>query len=124
MNVELVEIGADTPGQSNVLRVLTFEGSGNGPAIYMQAGLHAQEIPGLIALDQLLPKLQRAENEGRLASTITVVPHANPIGLSQAVYGDKSRPLRHEFDEQISIAHSRNLNSLPPALKTPLLWKH
>ena len=87
MNVELIEIGADTPGQSNVLRVLTFEGSGNGPAVYLQAGLHAQEIPGLVALDQLLPKLQRAEKEGRLASTITVVPHANPIGLSQAVYG-------------------------------------
>jgi predicted deacylase len=87
MNVELIEIGADTPGQSNVLRVLTFEGSGNGPAVYMQAGLHAQEIPGLIALDQLLPKLQRAEKDGRLASTITVVPHANPIGLSQCVYG-------------------------------------
>jgi uncharacterized protein len=87
MNVELIEIGADTPGQSNVLRVLTFEGSGNGPAVYMQAGLHAQEIPGVIALDQLLPKLQKAENEGRLASAITVVPHANPIGLSQSVYG-------------------------------------
>ena len=87
MNVELIEIGADTPGQSNVLRVITYEGSGNGPAIYLQAGLHAQEIPGLIALDQLLPKLQKAENEGRLASTITVVPHANPIGLSQSVYG-------------------------------------
>jgi uncharacterized protein len=87
MNVELVEIGADTPGQSNVLRVLTFEGSGNGPAVYMQAGLHAQEIPGVIALDQLLPKLRKAENEGRLVSTITIVPHANPIGLSQAVYG-------------------------------------
>jgi predicted deacylase len=87
MNVELVEIGADTPGQNNVLRVLTFEGTGNGPAVYLQACLHAQEIPGMIALDQLLPKLQKAEKEGRLASTITVVPHANPIGLSQSVYG-------------------------------------
>ena len=93
MNVELIEIGADTPGQSNVLRVLTFEGTGNGPAIYMQAGLHAQELPGVIALDQLLPKLQRAEKEGRLASTITVVPHANPYRLVPVRVWRKPWPL-------------------------------
>ena len=88
MKVDLLEFGADTPGQMNTLRVLEFEGSESGPAVYLQAALHAQEWPGVVALDQLLPKLQKAEAEGRLASTITVVPHANPIGLGQAIYGE------------------------------------
>ncbi len=88
MEVELIQIGADTPGQNNVLRVLNFEGLGHGPSVYLQAALHAQEMPGVVALDQLIPKLQKAEHEGRLASKITVVPWANPIGLSQAVFGN------------------------------------
>ena len=87
MQLELIEIGADTPGQNNVLRVLNFEGLGHGPSVNLQAALHAQEMPGVAALDQLIPKLQKAEHEGRLASKITVVPWANPIGLSQAVFG-------------------------------------
>lgn len=119
MNVELVEIGADTPGQSNVLRVLTFEGSGNGPAVYMQAGLHAQEIPGVIALDQLLPKLRKAENEGRLVSTITIVPHANPIGLSQAVYGENLGRFDMSSRTNFNRAFPKPQQS-PTSLRSPL----
>ena len=86
MKTDLIDIGADTPGQSNVLRVLRFEGSGSGPPVYIQAGLHAQEFPGFVAIDQLIPKLLLAEQQGQLTSAITVVPHANPIGLGQTLY--------------------------------------
>ena len=86
MKTDLIDIGADTPGQANVLRVLRFEGSGSGPKVYIQAGLHAQEFPGFVAIDQLIPKLLAAELQGQLASNIIVVPHAKPIGLGQALY--------------------------------------
>lgn len=87
MHVDLIDIGADTPGQYNILRVINFEGSGHGPNVYLQAALHAQEMPGVAALDQLILKLQTAEQNERLVSKITVVPLANPIGLSQAIFG-------------------------------------
>ena len=88
MELEHVSLDSDTPGQEFFLRVMRFRGSGGGPTVYMQAALHAHELPGMVALDQLIPRLQSAENEGRLAGNVTLVPHANPIGLSQAVFGE------------------------------------
>lgn len=88
MEIQHVTINSDTPGQEFVLRVLRFRGSDNGPAVYMQAALHAHEIPGMVALDRLIPLLEAAENEGRLSGSITVVPHANPIGLAQVIFGE------------------------------------
>lgn len=88
MEIERVNINSDTPGQEFSLRVLRFRGSGNGPAVYLQAALHAHEMPGMVALDRLIPLLDVAENEGRLSGSITVVPHANPIGLAQVVFGE------------------------------------
>jgi predicted deacylase len=54
----------------------------------MQAALHAHEFAGMVALDRLIPRLEQAESEGRLASSVTLVPHANPVGLAQAVFGE------------------------------------
>lgn len=87
MEIELITLPADTPGQESFLRVLRFYSSGNGPAVYVQAALHSQEFPGTVAIDRLIPRLKEAEIDGRLAGNITLVPHANPIGLAQATYG-------------------------------------
>jgi len=88
MEIEYTTLESDTPGQSFALRFIRFRGSGNGPSIYMQAALHAHEFPGMVALDRLIPRLEQAESEGRLASSVTLVPHANPVGLAQAVFGE------------------------------------
>ena len=88
MEIERVTFESDTPGQEFSLRVFRFRGSGNGPAVYMQAALHAHEMPGMVALDRLIPRLEAAENDARLAGSVTVVPHANPVGLAQAVFGE------------------------------------
>jgi len=53
----------------------------------MQAALHSQEFPGTVAMDRLIPRLEEAEAGGKLVGNITLVPHANPIGLMQGVYG-------------------------------------
>jgi len=88
MEIGRVTLEADTPGQNFSLRVFRFRGSGDGPAVYLQAALHAHEMPGMVALDRLIPRLEAAESDGRLAGNVTVVPHANPVGLAQALFGE------------------------------------
>ena len=61
---------------------------GDGPAVYIQGTLHSHEMPGMVAIDRLIPLLETAENDQRLAGSVTLVPHANPIGLTQAVFGE------------------------------------
>lgn len=50
---------------------------------YIQAALHADEIPGLLVANHLIKLLDKAEEKGELLHRITIVPFANPIGLSQ-----------------------------------------
>ncbi|MDZ5646104.1 succinylglutamate desuccinylase/aspartoacylase family protein [Nitrospirillum sp. BR 11828] len=57
------------------------------PKAYIQAALHADEIPGLLVAQHILARLRAADAEGRVRGDIILVPYANPIGLSQAVLG-------------------------------------
>lgn len=88
MDTDRITIEADNAGQAFFLRVFRFRGAGQGPSVYLQAALHAHELPGVVALDRLIPQLERAESEGRLAGDVTIVPHANPVGLSQVLFGE------------------------------------
>lgn len=60
-----------------------FEGDGSGPTVHLQAGVHADEIAGMLVLHQLMQRLQVAEVQGRLKGHVTVVPQANPLGIGQ-----------------------------------------
>jgi predicted deacylase len=60
-----------------------FEGDGSGPVVHLQAGVHADEIAGMLVLHLLMQRLHIAESEGRLKSQVTVVPQANPLGIGQ-----------------------------------------
>ncbi|AWM92947.1 succinylglutamate desuccinylase [Pseudomonas sp. 31-12] len=60
-----------------------FEGDGSGPTVHLQAGVHADEIAGMLVLHLLMQRLQVAEAEGRLKGDVTVVPQANPLGIGQ-----------------------------------------
>lgn len=81
-------IAGDVSGVEYRLPVLTFEGRDpSAPRVYLQAALHAEELPGVAALHFLVPMLEAAEKRGDLLSEITVVPSANPIGASQYFNG-------------------------------------
>ncbi len=127
MEIERKTLQADTPGQALELRVFRFAGNGDGPAVYMQAALHSHEIPGVVALNQLIPRLQAAEVDGRLAGNITLVPHANPIGLAQAVYGETlgrfDANTRVNFNRSFPTGAADELTGKPAAesLKATLL---
>ncbi|BCH15082.1 succinylglutamate desuccinylase/aspartoacylase family protein [Mesorhizobium sp. L-2-11] len=68
---------------------LRFDGSDKAaPSAYLQAALHAGELPGVVAIDTLMPMLEKAEAEGRIKGNITIVPQANPIGRAQYHFGE------------------------------------
>jgi predicted deacylase len=60
-----------------------FEGTSGGPKVHLQAGVHADEIAGMLVLHLLMQRLAVAEAEGRLNGSVTVVPQANPLGIGQ-----------------------------------------
>lgn len=70
-------------GNSLHIGAWRFEGDGSGPAVHLQAGVHADEIAGMLVLHQLLPRLQACQDQGRLKGCVTVVPQANPFGIGQ-----------------------------------------
>ena len=110
METEHVALASDTPGQDFSIRVLRFRGQGDGPAVYLQAALHAHEFPGMVALDRLIPMLEQAEAQGRIAGDITVVPHANPIGLAQGLNGE----VLGRFDFHSRLNYNRSFPSGTP----------
>lgn len=59
----------------------------DAPRVYLQAGLHADEIAGMLVLHLLLARLQQAQADGRLLGTVTLVPQANPFGVGQFRWG-------------------------------------
>jgi predicted deacylase len=84
MEKSIERIDGDTEGVTYEFPVYRFAGSDEtAPRAYLQAALHAGELPGTVAIDALMPMLRKAEAEGRILGAITVVPWANPIGRAQ-----------------------------------------
>ncbi|MEX6504590.1 succinylglutamate desuccinylase/aspartoacylase family protein [Pseudomonas zhanjiangensis] len=71
------------PGTERRLSVFRF---GQGPCkAYIQASLHADELPGMRVAAELKRRLRELEGQGRLTGVIELVPVANPIGLAQVL---------------------------------------
>lgn len=88
MDVTEIVIEGDTPGIAWKLPVLRFAGSdASAPKVYIQAALHAGELPGTALLHFLVEKLRAAEAAGGIRSDMIVIPHANPIGAAQSLFG-------------------------------------
>jgi predicted deacylase len=103
MKKSTVTIPGDTIGASYHLDVLRFSGrDGDAPKAYLQAALHANELPGVAALHYLIPMLGKAEAEERLLGEVTIVPKANPIGGAQYLF--------HEHAGRFSLASRVNFN--------------
>jgi predicted deacylase len=54
---------------------------------YIQASLHADELPGMLVAHHLVKLVDAAAAQGKIRKQITIVPYANPIGLNQFVMG-------------------------------------
>lgn len=87
MQTQEISLLSPAPGTRRYLNVYRFGGSKPGPTIYLQAGLHADEWPGLLVLQHLLVKLEALESAHDFFGTVIVVPYANPVGMSQNLFG-------------------------------------
>jgi predicted deacylase len=78
---------SQSPGSQRTLTSWHFGVAGATPRVYIQAGLHADEVPGLLVAHRLLRRLEELELAGQIIGEIVLVPVANPIGLNQMVMG-------------------------------------
>ncbi|WP_160007284.1 succinylglutamate desuccinylase/aspartoacylase family protein [Rhizobium sp. 18055] len=95
METSEIILSGDTAGIEWRLPVLRFKGSDpKVPKVYIQAALHANELPGTALIHFLCEMLREAEKAGQILGDITIVPHANPIGAAQSHFGE----LQGRFD--------------------------
>ena len=95
-------------GSHKSLTSFHFGRAGAGPKIYIQASLHAEELPGMLTAHHLRPLLEAAEAAGLLRGQVILVPVANPIGLAQR--------LDHKPMGRFELDTSENFNRHYPDL--------
>lgn len=88
--IERISLLSMSPGTERFLKVHRYGIEGARPKVYIQASLHADEIPGMLVTLHLLDLLDAADRKGHIEGEIIVVPVANPIGLGQIVNGSQS----------------------------------
>lgn len=71
------------PGTARHVDSFHFGCRSNGKKVYIQASLHADELPGMLVAWQLKQMLRTLEQEGKLNGEVVLVPVANPIGQNQ-----------------------------------------
>jgi len=64
-----------------------FGAPGRGRKAYIQASLHADEVPAMLVAHVLRRELERLDAAGKVQGEVILVPAANPIGLSQVIHG-------------------------------------
>ncbi|GGC81426.1 succinylglutamate desuccinylase/aspartoacylase family protein [Undibacterium terreum] len=107
--------GANGPVTAELVS-LHFGPLDQGKKVYIQAALHADEVPGMLVAQFLRAELASLEANGRLHGEIVLVPAANPLGLAQAVQGTPFG----RFDLTTGINFNRGFRHVGPEI-TPLL---
>jgi len=84
---ERVVVGEALDGSAITLPVAVLRGTGPGPVLYLQAGLHGDELTGI----EVCRRALAAVDPRRLRGTLVSVPLANP-----PAHRSRSRGARHE----------------------------
>ena len=95
-------------GRQTQVSSLHFGVSGEHPKVYIQASLHAEELPGMLVAYHLRASLEALEQQGQLRGEVVLVPVANPIGLAQR--------LDHKAMGRFELSSSENFNRNYPDL--------
>ena len=97
-------------GTDRFVNVHRFGTPNARPKVYIQAGLHADEMPSVLVAHYLCRRLNTLHTKGRIAGEVVLLPLANPIGLDQTVLGKPSG--------RFALADGRNFNRDFPDLAT------
>ncbi len=116
---ESVELPGGAPGTRQKLRFIHYGDEQARPKIYIQAALHADEIPGLLVLHELEKLLDAADARGDISGHIVLTPVANPIGLGQFHLGT----FQGRFHAANGVNFNRDYPDLVPQLLTALEGK-
>ena len=111
MNVQHHNLSSSAGTQRELIS-LHFGSIGLGKKVYIQASLHADEVPGMLVAHYLRQTLTALDAAGQIAAEIILVPVANPIGLAQEVYGSAIG----RFDLNNGINFNRGYQYLTPPL--------
>lgn len=95
-------------GSQKSLTSFHFGQPGSGLKVYIQASLHAEELPGMLVAHHLRALLETAETADQIQGEIILVPVANPLGLAQRV--------DHKPMGRFDLATSENFNRHYPDL--------
>ncbi|MBI1172956.1 succinylglutamate desuccinylase [bacterium] len=90
MRIETLSLTGASAGTRRELTLYRYGAARAQPKVYLQAGLHADEMPGVLVLQHVMDLLDEASSRGQIIGEICIVPVANPIGLSQWTH---QRPL-------------------------------
>ena len=92
----------DSPSAQFTIPIYEFGADTKGPKIYLQAGMHADEHPGMLILHHLLASLETAEANGLLAAHFVILPVVNPLGLAHITH--------HAHRGRYHLANGENYN--------------
>jgi uncharacterized protein len=109
-------ISAEDSPASFALTSFHFGKPGTGKKVYIQASLHADEVPAMLVGQFLKRELEKLDDAGSVSGEIILVPAANPLGLSQAIQG---APFGR-FDLSTGVNFNRAYKHVAADLKTAL----
>lgn len=112
MKSKRTELPSLVSGQPLFMDSFSFGEPGKGRSAYLQAGLHADEHPGILVIRHLITTLEEYEKQGRITGEITLVPLANPVGMMQNVLGC--------WAGRFDMANGENFNRNFPGLNSIL----
>ncbi|TSE35534.1 succinylglutamate desuccinylase/aspartoacylase family protein [Tepidimonas charontis] len=85
MDVRTHPLPSTSLGTQRTLTSWHFGRTGARPKVYVQASLHADELPGMLVVHHLRQRLLALEALGAIRGEVVIVPVANPIGLAQRI---------------------------------------
>lgn len=110
MQEHTIELMPGVPGVHHSLKVLRFGAQGAGPKAYIQAALHADEVPAMLVAQALKRQLIDLEAQGLVRGEVILVPFANPVGLAQQMLGTH----HGRFDLRDGGNFNRNYSDITP----------
>lgn len=110
--LETIPFSGDTPGASTHLSIYRAGPEDARVKVYLQAALHADEMPGTMLLHHMLPMLRDADEKAQLRARFAVLPMVNPLALAHF----SLRRHLGRYDPDSGINHNRRWPDLFAAI--------